>query len=106
MTMKPKYNLQPLYTSTFPSRKDWIRGPKVLGTSRGSSGLQTAPGENGICRPDTRFFVSLGKEICKIKLWKWACLSIGGSAGVPGGGGGVIYRGLVRDRQLFEELFQ
>ena len=25
--------------------------------------------------------------ICKIRLWKWACLSIGGSAGVRGGGG-------------------
>ena len=81
--MKPKYNFQP--------RKDWIHDPKVLGTSRGLCGLETAPGENGICRPDTRFFFSLGKEICKIRFWKWACLSIGGSAGVLGGrGGGFI----------------
>ena len=56
VTMKPKYYLQPLYTNTFLSRKDWIRGPTVLGTSRSLSGLQTTPGENGICRPDMRFF--------------------------------------------------
>ena len=60
VTTKPKYNLQPMYTATFLSRKDWSRGPKVLGTSRGLSGLQTAPGENGICRPDMRFFFFSG----------------------------------------------
>jgi len=95
--MKPKYNLQPTYAATFLSTKDWIRGPNVLGTSRGLSGLQTAPGENGICRPDMKFFFSLGKEILKIRLWNWACLSIGGFAGVPGGGGAHL-QGLVRDR--------
>jgi hypothetical protein len=96
--MKPKYNFQPLYTATSLSRKDWIHGPEVLGESRGLSDLQASPGETGICKLDTRFFFSLANEMGKIRPWKWACLSIGGSAGVPGGGGGLIYQGLVRNR--------
>jgi hypothetical protein len=39
-----------------------------------------------------RLFFSLGKEICKIRLWKGASLSISGSVG--GMWRGILYWGL------------
>jgi hypothetical protein len=73
--MKPKYHLEPSYTAIFLSRKDWIRGPKapvdIPVLVWFTDGCGTEDGTQAeICGPRTRVFFSVGKEVCKIRLWR------------------------------------
>jgi hypothetical protein len=82
--MKPKYKMEPSHTAIFLLRKDWIHGPKApvdiqeIVWFTDSSGTKEGT-EAGIYGPRIRLLFSLGKKKCKIRLWKWASLSIGRS---------------------------
>jgi hypothetical protein len=70
--------------------------------SKGSFGLQTRLEQYGskcaICGPKTWLFFSLGKRMCKRRLWKWASFSIGSFIAGTWRGGRAPLPGTLRDR--------
>ena len=80
-----------------PGKSGFV-APSFLGRPGACLVYRQLPERMGSVGLTREFFLSLGKEMCIISLWKWACLSIGGSVGVPGGGGAHLPVTCERDR--------
>jgi hypothetical protein len=101
-SVKPKCDLEPFYMAIHLSRETWIRGPKAATDFQGivwfTDSCWTEKGaECGTHGPKTRLFSSVGKEMCKKRIWKGASLSICGSVG-------ETRRETLRDKQIFGQL--
>jgi hypothetical protein len=84
--MKPKYTLGLCYIAIFMLVEDWIHSSKAPVDIQGLVWFTDNFGAEEvmkvrICGLRTTLIFSLGKEICKIRLWKWASLSIDSCAG-------------------------